>query len=152
MTNGTDETTSWNNIVPDGSEWHERGGIYDYLMRGNVNPDGPPYNGYFHVQHLMYGSSTNCTQIAWPYSAPNNGGFIRTRYSNSWTDWQQFLTVENANGRYLQLSGGVMTGNIDMGSHQIYNAGDISTTGTVWLDAGQTVGMRHNNGAIEFIV
>jgi hypothetical protein len=75
--------TDWNDIA-------DRHGIYPTMLRMS-NPHGPVENGnsYCHVQHIMYGSSGNCTQIAWPYNIQTevSGIWVRTRYSGAWSSW-----------------------------------------------------------------
>lgn len=60
-----------------------------------------------------------------------NGQFLTNNgVDASWADVEAGLTQDTADQRYLQLSGGTMTGDIDMGDHNLNNVSFVKATGT----------------------
>lgn len=95
---------------------------------GSVN--GPPKNEYYYVeQHLYTGSSGNVTQIAIPYRVDSDGYFARSRFSNVWSPWREFLHTGNIGSQRLDL----MTASYAAATS---NAGiNTSTSAVVRVDA-----------------
>ncbi|WOL24832.1 long tail fiber distal subunit [Vibrio phage PG216] len=76
---GVDTTVDWDTLY--------RGGFYNKLSQGLNRPVG--FTGYWYAQTMTYGSTTNATQVAYPYGISGNSGTIalRTRYADVWEDW-----------------------------------------------------------------
>ncbi|QIW90126.1 hypothetical protein OLCHANIL_00029 [Vibrio phage V05] len=76
---GVDTTVDWDTLY--------RGGFYNKLSQGLNRPAG--FTGYWYAQTMTYGSTTNATQVAYPYGISGNSGTIalRTRYADVWEDW-----------------------------------------------------------------
>ncbi|UNA01813.1 hypothetical protein vBValMPVA8_123 [Vibrio phage vB_ValM_PVA8] len=76
---GVDTTVDWDTLY--------RGGFYNKLSQGLNRPSG--FTGYWYAQTMTYGSTTNATQVAYPYGISGNSGTIalRTRYADVWEDW-----------------------------------------------------------------
>ena len=60
-----------------------------------------------------------------------NGQFLSNDgVEAKWADVEAGLTQDTADQRYLQLSGGTMTGDIDMGDHNLNNVSFVKAAGT----------------------
>jgi len=111
------DTVDWNSIDT------AKAGCSHYLLKGS-NPHGPGGSAYYHpftFEYISKDGSGNMTQLAIGYNV--RAMFIRNRYANTWTAWTEFITTDNFNtsgdARYLQLSGGTMSGSLNMDNYQI---------------------------------
>lgn len=78
-----------------------------------------------------------------------NGQFLTNNgVDASWAPVEAGLTQDTADQRYLQLSGGTMTGDIDMDSHDINNVSFVRAAGT-YNNAG--IQFNSNGTIIDFI-
>ncbi len=68
-------------------------GFYPYMSNvGSTN--GPTSGSYFYLFQLVYSTSGNVTQIAYPYRDNVDGGiWTRSRFNGIWTSWVQNLTT-----------------------------------------------------------
>lgn len=78
------------------------GNGYTLLTANALNGPIPSSGAYYHPFSFEYNSKNgagNMTQFAIPYnsSSLNAGMYIRTRYSNSWTNWSRIIS-ENTSG------------------------------------------------------
>lgn len=93
--NSTSGTTDWDDIT------NARSGNGQTLLLGSAT-NGPGGGSYFHPFSFEYNSkngSGNMTQLAVPYnsSGQNQGVYLRTRFSSSWTNWSRII-MENTAG------------------------------------------------------
>ncbi|ALP47337.1 tail fibers protein [Vibrio phage phi-ST2] len=76
---GVDTTVDWDTLT--------QAGFYYKLSQGTNRPSG--FTGYWYVQNMTYGSTSNTTQVAYPYGLVGHVGTMamRTRYGGEWEDW-----------------------------------------------------------------
>jgi len=128
----TGGTADWNDVS------NTRPGTGYTLLLGTAT-NGMGGGNYYHPFNLEYASNNgtgNVTQMAYAYGSPANEMYMRGRYNGSWTGWVRFINSNNYSSYALPLSGGTLSGQLNMSGGALINApnGFISN-GNPWSTA-----------------
>lgn len=86
-------------------------------LYGGVTGTNTPKAGEFfwYVYHGVRTASDGTVtvlQVAFPYRVGTDGFYMRSRYQNVWTQWDEVPGGKAIAAKYLALTGGTMTGNL----------------------------------------
>jgi hypothetical protein len=114
-TASTSGTTDWNhasNLNP---------GVGTTLLLGTAT-NGPGGSNYYHPLNISYsdlGTGGEITQLAVCYATPANELYMRGRYSSTWSSWVRFLNSSNYSSYALPLTGGSLTGDLNINANNL---------------------------------